>query len=461
MTRTATATAVKRILTKGLTGWQAGKLTLQDLIDGYLHRDSVLTEADMAAIRQEPMEGADVRDYNTFMALCRGFHTGHMLGEWTCQDACLRITYFDQALEDAKKRRMVELFESCGPRVVTRKQYEEIAGAQREKKLEFEYSLGYVIEKRFYAIAPPEAEKGINDAGVDIEFLADLIAAMPETYADIGKQAIDQIHRLHTTGRLPATHHDEDAKEVEPLLSRWKEAGLSSQEAIKLLDMLYVTGRQLYACDELPEWREFIDEYQRYWFDEDERFRHAYAVLEDCPQAWLDKNGYYREPMRPSEWITRSTELFLGLVNHNDKAKKSIERVGAELRDGLETAELNIRLFLAIKAVLDVAADAVGLDVPRDEGLLAGPNTRLDAFIHLYNIRLEELTEERKSGATRLEKALKMLPSIDVEKLRPSPDSLKQLKGKILEDTRGENWLRTKAESLECGDGVSFKELLN
>jgi len=181
-------------------------------------------------------------------------------------------------------------------------------------------------------------------------------------------------------------------------------------------------------------------------------------------QAWLDKSGYYKEPMRPSEWITRSTELFLGLVNHNDKAKKSIERVGAELRDGLETAEQNIRLFLAIKAVLDVAADAVGLDVPRGEGLLAGPNARLDAFIHLYNIRLEELKEERKSwesGATRLEKALKLLAAIHPEKLRPSPDSLKQLKAKILDDARGEEWLRAKVQSLECGDGVSFKDLMN
>ena len=44
MTRTVTATAVKRIITKGLTGWEAGKLVLQDLIDCYHHRDSVLTE---------------------------------------------------------------------------------------------------------------------------------------------------------------------------------------------------------------------------------------------------------------------------------------------------------------------------------------------------------------------------------------------------------------------------------
>jgi hypothetical protein len=463
MTRTATVTAVKRIMTKGLTGWEAGKLILQDMIDGYLRRDSVLTEADLTAIRQQSMAGTDVRDYNMFMALCRGFHAGYMLGEWSCADACLQIRLLDHALQDADKRRTVELFESFGPHVVTRSQYEDIVAAQREKKLDFQYGLGYVIERRFYAIAPPEAEKEIDEAGVDIESVADLVAAVPQAYADLCKQAIDQIHRLHTSGRLPVVHHEEDAKEIEPLLTRWREGGLSSQEAMKLLDMLYVTGRHLYECDELPEWKGFIDRYQQHWLaDEDERFRHAYAILEDCPEIWLDKKGRYKGPSSPSEWITYDKELLWGLIDHHGKqTKNSIERVGAKLRDGLETAELNIRMFLAIKAVLDVAADAVELDVPRDGGLLAGPNTRLDAFVNLYNIRLEELKEERKSGATRLEKALKMLPAIDVDRLKPSPESLKQLKDKILHDARGEEWLRTKAESLECGDGVSFKELLN
>ena len=153
-----------------------------------------------------------------------------------------------------------------------------------------------------------------------------------------------------------------------------------------------------------------------------------------------------------------------GQINSHGKPGKSIEQVRAELRDRLDTAEQNIRLFLAIKAVLDAAADAVGLDVPRDEGLLAGPNRRLDAFITPYNLRLADLQEERKSwesGETRLEKALKMLPAIDVDRLRPSPDSLKQLKDKVLEDARGEEWLRAKVRSVRCGDGFAFGELLD
>jgi hypothetical protein len=463
MAKTVTATAIKRIITKGLTGWQAGKLVLQDMIDTSLHRESVLSETDMAVIQQMPMEGADVRDYNMFMALSRGFYKGCIIAELACKDACLQIEYLNDALQDLEKRRMVELFESCGPRMVTRNQYEEIVADQREGKIAFEYGLGYVIEQRFYAIAPPEAKMAVEESDRDIESMADFVAAVPGEYAGLCKQAIDEIHKLHISGKLPAIYQEKDAQAVEPLLRRWKENGLSPEEATRLVDLLYVTGQTLYACQELPEWKPFMDQYQQHWLDDDERFRHTYAVLEDCPAVWLDKKGRYKGPSKPSEWITNSTESLLGLIDHNGKPDKSIEKAGTELKGRLATIERNVRVFLAIKTVLDTAVEVTEMDVP-SAAILAGDNTRLDAFINLYNLRLEELKEERRpwqSRETRLEKALKMLPAIQVGRLGPSPESLKQLKSKILSDAKGEEWLRAKVESLECVDGVRFEELLD
>jgi hypothetical protein len=69
------------------------------------------------------------------------------------------------------------------------------------------------------------------------------------------------------------------------------------------------------------------------------------------------------------------------------------------------------------------------------------------------------LSARMESGETRLEKALKMLPAIEPEKLKPSPGSLKQLKDNILKDAQGEEWLRIKVRSLEYTDGFSFKGL--
>ncbi len=336
--------------------------------------------------------------------------------------------------------------------------------AQRVKKLIFEYSLGYVIEERFYAIAPSATKEEIDEAGVDIESMADFVAAVPEAYSDLCRQAIDEIRRLYISCKLEAVCHKEDMKKAEPLLAKWKTGRLSAQHTVKLVDMLYVTGQQLYDCDELPEWKDYMDKYHQYLFgDEDGRFRHTYAVLEYCPKVWVDEQDCYKGPPKPSEWITRSTELLLGLISHDDMPRKSMQSVRVELRDRLETAEQHIRLFLAVKVILDAVTDAVELNVRGDEGVLASRNTRLGAHIALYNIRLEELKEERKpweSAETRLEKTLKMLSAIDPEKLRPSPDSLKQLKGEILKDVQGEEWLREKVLALKCDDGFSLKELI-
>ena len=110
MTQTVTAKAISRIITKGLTGWEAGKLILQDFIYEYYGKDSILTEADRTSIQNMPLKGDDVKDYNMFMVLCRGFYKGCMFGEWTCTNACLRISFIDQILEEAIKRRTVEFF---------------------------------------------------------------------------------------------------------------------------------------------------------------------------------------------------------------------------------------------------------------------------------------------------------------------------------------------------------------
>ena len=206
-----------------------------------------------------PLKGNDVKDYNLFMALCRGFYKGCMFGEWTCTDACLRISFIDQILDEAIKRRTIEFFESAGPHIITRKQYEDIVEAQRKKKLEFEYNLGYVIEKRFYAIAPAGVRDEIGELGIDIESAADFASAVNDKYADLYKQANSEIHKLNFEGRLKAAYNDEDVKIVESLLNEWKDQNLSDKDIMKLVDLLFVSGQQLYDCKELPEWKDYID----------------------------------------------------------------------------------------------------------------------------------------------------------------------------------------------------------
>lgn len=464
MARTVTPTAVKKIITKGLTGWEAGKLLLQNMVDINCNKPSLLSEADIFAIENMSMQSQDAKDYNTLIGLGRGLHKGLMICQMACGDACLDITFLMTFINDVCNRKTAELLSSFLPHVVTRKQYDDIVSAQRQKKMEFEYSLGYVIEERFYFIAPPEARNEIDGLGVDIESAESFVRAVPDKYSAFCEQAIAEIHTLYTEGKLKAVYQDEDEEQVKPLLGKWSKNELSTKETVKLVDMLYVTGRQLYECEELPEWKKYVDEYQIYLFgDDDKRFRHIYAVMEDCPEDWLDESGYYKNPSPPCEWITRRHEIELGLQTIRQKKVKSIRLISSELQAVLNRIILNTRILLSLRAILEVAINRVELDISDEGWTLSYLNEKLELYAREYNHKLDEVKEKPKSwsaGETKLEKVLKMLSVIEISKLAPLADSVEQLKNKILDGVRDDMWLREKVLALEYDDGFDFRQFM-
>jgi hypothetical protein len=119
-----------------------------------------------------------------------------------------------------------------------------------------------MIEEWFYAIAPAVAREDIDEICPDIESTEDFISAVPEKYKDYCKQTIDEISHLHISDKLSAVFHKEDAKKAEPLVAKWKNDRLSAQATTKLVDMLYVAGEQLYECDRLPEWKDYMYKYE-------------------------------------------------------------------------------------------------------------------------------------------------------------------------------------------------------
>ena len=464
MTRIVTTKAVKRIITKGLTGWERGKLVVQDFADRYCEKPPFLTDADVAEIKRGLSGEKNIRDYNDLMAMGRGIERGLMVCSMTWPEACLDLCTLIEMLKVVEKKKIIDLFASCQPRVVTAKQYQDIVAAQREKKLKFEYCLGYVIEERFYAIAPAGAREEIDEICPDIESAEDFISTVPENYKVFCKQATDEIRRLHISGKLPAVFHKEDVEKGGPLLAKWKKDQLSAQETMKFVDMLFVSGQKLYECDEMPEWKDYMDKYNKYIFgDEDERFSHSYAILEDCPKCWTDGQGYYEYPFSTGEWITRTTELIWGLRAINGEKTRSIKSVSRMLLAILDRVQLNIRMFLAVKIVIDTASQAVGVSFSEGAGVMEGVFKRTEAHIRDYNDGLQSLNEDRRwsnAKETKLEKVLKTLNPIDIEKLKPSAESIERLKNNITTNKDRDEWLQEKVHSLEYGDGFSFSKLI-
>jgi hypothetical protein len=168
MARKLTKEAIRGLLNKGLTGWERGKLVIQDFADRYCEKPPFLTDADVAEIKRGLSGDKNIKDYNDLMAMGRGIEKGLMVCCMTWPEACLDLYTLIEMLNVVEKKNIIDMLASCKPRVVTAKQYQDIVAAQREKKLKFDYCLGYVIEERFYAIAPAGARDEIDEICSDI-----------------------------------------------------------------------------------------------------------------------------------------------------------------------------------------------------------------------------------------------------------------------------------------------------
>jgi hypothetical protein len=447
-----------------LTGQEAGRLVVQNYVDKSCGKPSFLTEQDVTAIYNGVNGHENIRGYNKYMALSRALTIGFGACDLAAKDACLNLAVLIGLLKDVNRKKAVDLFSFLCPQVVSRKQYEDISAAQKERKLTFEYSLGYVIEERFYAIAPPETREQIDELGLDIDSAESLIKSLPDQYRPAYEQAIAEIYKLYREGLLKVTYEDENTEVVKPLLDSWKQEKLSNEDAARLTDMLFVTGSQLYCCNNLPEWKDFIEKYQTQWFsDEDERFRHDYAILENCSSYWLDEKGHYKASFHPSEWVTRGDELALGLTAIEDEEVQSVDDVNADLLAILKKIGFNARLCLALKVAIDASLKAAGIDWEEEAGSHGGSYMELKIYVEEYNHQLKELKKEKnpwKDETTKLETVLCNLPSFDLSRLTPSSSSLERLREGIFDRITDDEWLRREIASLEYDDSFTFRKLL-
>lgn len=463
MTNKTTRKTIGRLLSKGLTGWEAGKLVLQDLIDANCGRNKLLTEGDMAKIRQGLRNGTqkDTTDYNNLIDTYRIINKASLFCKTDAFEACLTICFLYNMLRDANLERFISWSQMWQPCLVTEKQYQDIVAAQKKVKLKSQFSLAYVIQDRFFWIAPSEVKEDIYNLGLDMETGREFEEAVKAKYTNLYTQAVNDIHALHTTGKFgDAFYYEEDEDIAKPLLKKWQKEGLKAKEAEHLVDVIFVSGQQLYNCGQLPEWKEFIDNYQRGFADDkNERFMPVYAIVQDPWEGCLDKKAYYDRPFRAAEFIIRNDEQLLGLKNNKrKKTETTIKKAALNLKFMLKQAELNIREYLAVKLIIDTASDVIGVSFSDEFVQFVNVQDRLEAHVTIYNLELERLNEETyHKDEPKLIKVLKKLSPIDMDKLKTSAASIQELKANITTGLEEPNWIIKKVHSLKYEDGYSFE----
>jgi len=351
---------IKKILSKGLTGKQAGRLTFQDNWLTDTRRGGVLTEKDHSYIRAGLKTEADRKDYNSYIRLYN--YVDYTLKEARIvaleAETYLHIAY--RILDGYAVSEAFRLAEMYIPAIVTEKQYEELKAKQRERKLKDVLSL-----QEFISLL----------SEVDFEIIVDDDEPEPESEIDFQnderlREAVSTLQELLRAGKL----HPLKLKKREDYWDghKLKIPAQPVQEVIEMLDkfltgelqygeddslrMTVFRGKNLYELEEMEGFiKSWIEEYTPNWDEETSarplgRMQSQHVAIIQNPQpSNLDERGYWIEPD------------YLGLDVEMDTKRDS-----ESLTIFMNTIRERIKGFLAVKSVLEAISKVIELDFLED-----------------------------------------------------------------------------------------------
>lgn len=371
---------VKKILSKGLTGKEAGKLIFQDnwLVD--TSRGGFLSERDMASLKAGLKTDRDIKEYNSYVRLYK--YVDYTLKEVRIAsleaEAFLNYTFLLlQTYEKAEAYRWAYMYI---PAIVTQKQYEELSAKQKDIMLKRAMSLQELISIL---------------SGVELEVILD--EDEPEPAIDFQKdekliQAVGRIKELLKSGKLKPLKLEkwddyyqahklkipaQPVKEVVDMLDKLLTGELQYDEDDSL-SLTVFRGQNLYEVEELGGWiKEEIEVYSPNWDAEtgarpaDMMQSQYVAIIQNPLPKDLDKRGY---------WIERD---YLG-YNLKPDAKKDSETITTFLHASKE----RIKGFLAVQSVLEAISKVIELDFLED---LEQWRQELQAVVKVLNRQIERL----------------------------------------------------------------------
>lgn len=450
----ATKRDVKRALAKGLTGKEAARLILQNLVEVDHHRPAILSPAEVQQIRSQvaKLPQADIDEFNAWMNTYQT--VGYCLKEARVLILETRLTLANQVVLVSEYAQFYGLraYQARRPVIVTEKQYEDLRAGQRERKLRKLYCLNRVICYRMGALAHGDSQRLAfgryfdfreeHLVGGEVDGMAEWDAAGRRLY----KQAAREIQELIDSEALKPQVLERRADDFETAAlesnqETWGQyesclpEGTSEEEEEQQLTT-YFSGEQLYQAG-LPEWQEEIDTFEP---DAEDLPYHGsgIAVLKH-PEAWtgqVDKqSGYYALGGDIAEHLTAVPALEEQAKQDGRSTKKLLQYKHRELRKRL-------RVFLAIQPVLEAVSELIGVNLTEDlqvwYGEIAAAVEGYQELLSAGVIQPLEPDLRRYLDKTELERHPE-LPAFTIDDLKPAPQEIQHLRERIAL-TLGEGW---------------------
>lgn len=479
----ATKKDVKRLLSKGLTGKEAARLLLQNLVEVDHRRPQILSLAETEQVKQYVGDHGSQQDINDFNTWVQAYQiVGFTLKEAHVLALDIQLVLERQQVLVREYLLFYQLraYQARRPVIVTEKQYEDLRASQRERKLQRLYCLNQVICYRMGALAPGDSQRDAfgryfdfreeHLVGGEVDGMAEWDKAGRRLY----QQAAREIQELVDSGALEpqvlerrADQHRVGEREPEDNSSFWGQyesclpEGTSEAEEERQLTT-YFSGEQLYQAG-LPEWQEEINTFKP---DAEDLPYHGsgLAVLKH-PAFWpeqVDKqSGYYALGGDIAEHLSGVPEL-------EERGKEDGRTIKELLQQSHRGLRKRLRVFLAIQPVLEAVSELIGVNLTEDlQTWYAEIVEAVEGYQELLSAGVIQPLEpdlRRYLDKTELERHPE-LPAFTIDDLRPDPKEIQHLKermGLVLGEDWEEvywEWMKGQTERIDAEEDSQAEEV--
>jgi hypothetical protein len=466
----------KRLLSKGITGWEAGLLIFQD---NWLsaRNEGFLTDKDISAIKASLKSQADAQDYNLLIEL-------HRVADYIDSNAAALISTSCYYLERVAgignfhlASVLANFYLSDMPLIVTEKQLKALKSEQKKQQLKQLHCLEEVLIKRAFTEAPDKIrdnyyaepwEDGENFKKANLSLIQKAEKEI-EKLIKAGKLKPVKLNKSAAEVGFEEHPHDSNNDYFDEGITYWGvDESWTPEQAGHYLQTGF-SGEQLYKAG-LAEWKEEIDTFKtwlldkKYWITDEAP--DSVAIVQEntsCINLNLDSKGHFKLD-------------FLRKWPFQPMWKQ--EKFRGRLEEGGELAKLAtdcLKKLLAERQVLQELGNVIGLDLVEETDLAI--KAVVNQSLHRYNYFAADLSneleiikknktlseEEQKAIIQQLASpeaakhasgnALSILdsdlrvPPINLDKLKPAASEVANIRSWIGRHLGGEWWLKPRTKS--------------
>jgi hypothetical protein len=425
----------KKMLSKGLSGWEAGRLILQEASNRVRGKEE-LSYSDISTIKMSLKTPEDKEIYNHIL------HTGSWLEihrHLALSGGLMAAIHLLRAHLFLKDCILDKVFKEEGPLLVTQKQYEELRDTRKKELLQKTWTLQEVIRKRLEYL-DSQTSYTMTDSWDDTEDTAEFIEFVKMNYPHVWEQTLAELAFLLQESKLSPL--DQEGKPITKVLS--------IQDLESLQEEAFLSGESLYGAG-LPEWTQELDTYRVEGRE--------VAIVQGAEPPEIDKNGHYRDLEKETEEDWKKE----GLPGRGPAEWMAwyYQQVGTSLtqviQGAVRVATAEFLDFLAAKTAIDEFYEVMGAKPPFSlEEVYQDFLLDLEAFNRdLKHLRVLQELRLREQGP-----ALIIDPSnielIEPEQLKPDSSEVQEERNRIAAYGIGKGWWkrrkRAKPEETE-GEG--------